>query len=522
MNIETINETINSTQLISNDKKIKIVEGDMTVPDIKPDILSLVDVDSEVYITKVETENGRVNVEGVLDVSVIYMSDDENGTFRNLNNVFNFYETFNTDEVMEDSIVDLKVYKGATECKVINGRKINIKVPITLDLKTMNNVESCIAKDVVDDRNVHIQKENINMSILCNCKTQEINLKENISLDENCPPIGEILRANIKLINEDYKISYNKILAKADALIKIIYIADNERQTPEFFESTVPVMGFIDYEGINEDMKVKLDFNVKSFIVRPIYQDLKSVSFAVESDIDVKACVYNNQEINIISDIYRPDMNLNCEYNDVNIIQNIINQKENIEMTQGLLIPDLENVRVLNIDATPNITKKSVLDGKVALEGNIVFDILFYNETKRTIENKKMELPFQQVVRVNGLQPGMDADVDIDVVQIDYQKIDGNQMQIRLLANIKVSVEEERTIRGITNIDSEEIFDINTPSIVIYYVKPGDSLWNIAKRFRTTVSDIMEENELQNDNIVPGQQLVISKRNVKPRVELMN
>ena len=122
-----------------------------------------------VNITKIETEteNGKINVEGMMDVSVIYMSDDENGTFRNLNNVFNFYETFNTDEVMEDSMVDLKVYKGATECKVINGRKINIKVPITLDLRTMNNVECCIARDVVDDRNVEIQKENIKMIQRC-------------------------------------------------------------------------------------------------------------------------------------------------------------------------------------------------------------------------------------------------------------------------------------------------------------------------------------------------------------------
>ncbi|MBQ9279968.1 MAG: DUF3794 domain-containing protein [Clostridia bacterium] len=522
MNIETINETINSTKLISNDKKIKVVEGDMSVPDIKPDILSLVDVDNEVYITKEEVENGKVNIEGMMDVSIIYMSEEENGTFRNLNNVFNFYETFNVDGVTEDSIVDLKVFKGATECKVINGRKINIKSPITLNLKTMNNAECSVAKDIVDDRNVELKKDKVSMNMLCNCKCQDINLKENISLDEDCPPIGEILRANMKIVNEDFKISYNKILAKADAMIKIIYVADNENQTPQCFESTVPVMGFIEFEGIQENMDVKLNFNIESFMVHPIYQDLKSVSFAVESDIMVKACVYQKEEFEMISDIYRPDMDLHCTFEDIQVLQNVIHQNENIEMMQGLLIPDLQNIRILNIDATPNIITKNILDGKVALEGNIAFDVLFCNEVKRTLENKKMELPFQQVVKVEGLQSGMDADVNMNIVGIDYQKIDDSQIQIKISANVNVCVEKEETIRGIKGIEAEELSHVNMPSIVIYYVKPGDTLWNIAKKFRTTSGDIMEQNGLDSDHILPGQQLIIPRRMVRAKVELMS
>lgn len=521
MNVETINETIHSTKMIANEKKIKVVEGDLVVPDIKPDILSLINVDNEVYITKEEVENGKVNVEGVMDVSVIYLSEEEKGTFRNLNNVFTFYESFDVPNVMENSVLDLKVYKGATECKVINGRRINIKSPITLDLKVLNTAECVIAKDVVDDRNVEVKKDKWNMNMLCSCSCQEINLKENISLDEGCPPIGEILRANIKLINEDYKISYNKILAKADAVIKIIYVADNERESLEFFESTVPVMGFVDYEGINENMDVKLKFNMKSFLVHPIYQDMKAVSFSVESDIGIKACVYEKSEVEMIADIYQPDMDLKCVYQDIKVLQNVIHQTETIELMQGLLIPDLSHIKILNIDATPNITTKNVLDGKVAIEGNVSFDVLFYNEERRTLENKKMELPFQQVVKVEGLQNGMDADININVTGVEYQKIDDQQIQIKLTAKVEVVVEKEDNVRGIESIEATENTNFVMPSIVIYYVKPGDSLWNIAKKFRTTTSDIMEQNNLETDMILPGQQLMIPRRVKREKVELL-
>ena len=154
MNIETINQPINVTKLVGKEKKTKVIEGDISVPDIKPDILSLISVDNEVFITNQRIENGKLIVDGTMQVCVVYMSDDESGAFKNLTSNFDFSETFNIPDVNENSIIDLRVYKGPIECKVINSRKLNIKSPITIDVKAMNTTECNIAKDVTDSRDV--------------------------------------------------------------------------------------------------------------------------------------------------------------------------------------------------------------------------------------------------------------------------------------------------------------------------------------------------------------------------------
>ena len=47
---------------------------------------------------------------------------------------------------------------------------------------------------------------------------------------------------------------------------------------------------------------------------------------------------------------------------------------------------------------------------------------------------------------------------------------------------------------------------------VIYMVQKGDSLWKIAKKYRTTVADIIAVNEIENPELIyPGQKLLIIK-----------
>ena len=47
------------------------------------------------------------------------------------------------------------------------------------------------------------------------------------------------------------------------------------------------------------------------------------------------------------------------------------------------------------------------------------------------------------------------------------------------------------------------------PNTYLYYVKPGDTLYNIAKKYGTNVNAIIKANNLQTSAIYPGQELII-------------
>ena len=51
----------------------------------------------------------------------------------------------------------------------------------------------------------------------------------------------------------------------------------------------------------------------------------------------------------------------------------------------------------------------------------------------------------------------------------------------------------------------------NLPGMVVYMVKEGDNLWNIGKQYYVPVETLRNLNELDSDDIKPGQKILVVK-----------
>ena len=87
-------------------------------------------------------------------------------------------------------------------------------------------------------------------------------------------------------------------------------------------------------------------------------------------------------------------------------------------------------------------------------------------------------------------------------------------MEIRASAVLDFMILEPVTETVITGV-KEEPLDLKAlqalPGIAGYIVQEGDSLWDIAKKFHTTIDTIIATNGLTDKSVKPGDRLILVK-----------
>lgn len=104
-----------------------IIEDDVIVPDIKPDIINAVSTSGTICIYKKEISNGKVKIEGKIDTYIMYLADTEDGYIRSLNTSLEFSQSFNISEAQDGMDLNLDLNVRSIDCKVLNGRKCKLK-----------------------------------------------------------------------------------------------------------------------------------------------------------------------------------------------------------------------------------------------------------------------------------------------------------------------------------------------------------------------------------------------------------
>ena len=68
MKVETSNKNINVNRIVSKKKESFILEEDIIIPDVKPDILNTINTIGNVCIYKKEVLDGKIRLDGEVNV----------------------------------------------------------------------------------------------------------------------------------------------------------------------------------------------------------------------------------------------------------------------------------------------------------------------------------------------------------------------------------------------------------------------------------------------------------------------
>ncbi|MBR4084175.1 MAG: DUF3794 domain-containing protein [Lachnospiraceae bacterium] len=496
-----------------------VLEEDMNLSDVKPDIECICLEKGNVIIDEVKTYGDGITVRGRLLFHVLYHTDEEEHDLATVEGKIPFEEKIHmsglngADTVKaEGSVEDLSI-------SIINSRKLSIQSVVNLTACAEDLYDEEVPIGLHGEEKVEYRRSPMEIAQIAICKNDVYRLKEEINLSSNYPNIYQILWSNLTMDDVEFRPMDGKLSIQGDLKAQIIY--ESDEKDIRSYETNLPFSGNIECHGCKEGMIPAISFCIgqQELIIRPDNDGEERV-IALEALLELKLKIYEEAKVELITDVYGVK-------NDVNVVEKEVTMRRLLAKTTGKQ-KITEHVRIANTNSSilqllhsegsVLLDKVQVGPNGVTMMGSIPIQVLYISgDDRKPYDALRTQIPYKYEMEINGIHTEDVLDVQAALEQMQVTILDGEELDVKAVPSFTVTVFQQDKKKLVSDVvtaplDTKKLS--NLPGMAIYTVKPGDSLWSIGKKYYISVDRLRKMNELNADDLQVGQKLLIIKEGI--------
>lgn len=516
MGIELVKDLLKMEDLIGENNVQAIIEGDILAPDTKPDIMVVTAVDGDIQVRDVEIREDQIFVGGSLKFKVLYTSQQGEDPLYTIDSSTDFKQDIQILGLSPGMKAEIAAEIEHIDYTLNNERKIGIRAIINFRAKAIEERTIEITRDVVEAEDIELLTENFQYTDIIATRACEILVRDAIELGDTGLEIREVLKCTSVVLENESKLTDGKVIVGGNLLLEILYLAEEDNSL-NTVKAQIPFTHFVEipqvYDGMDYTIRMGVE-GLDSTIRENINGENKVIE--VESNIKIDVAVMETRDVDLIVDAYSPSRQLNLHKNEISIRKSLkippsqVLLKENIDIYNN---PPID--QVISLTIKPIVMNYNFFEGKIIIEGVLAASMIYISRDGiQPINNYMGDIPFRHHLEMEDRGKPVELDIKLLVQDLDYSKINEEQVEVRV--NL-ASICEANSI-GLMNIvshieEAEEELDISKrPSLTIYFFQEGDSLWKIAKKYKTRVENIILSNNIEDmEDIKVGDQILIEK-----------
>ncbi len=503
-------ESLKTNELIYNGNIQQSIDCDITLPEYCPDILRILKCQLIPRANSHSLNSDRLNIEGSALLRILYI-DETDASINSYEQVCPFNKSVDVGNMLSsNAIVTIDADIEYVNCRAINQRRVNINGSVVLKIGISAIKEKQILSSA-SGKGIQIKTEKIESMSIKGFAQKNITVDETLELCRSDYAIAQLLRYDGDVILTDVKVITSKLLVKGDLVLRMLYTVDDKSGKIESITHTLPISQIIDIDGVDDTDKCKVNLKLSSLDISLRSDSNGELRQAdVIAKISVTTLSAQNVTMQIIKEAYSTKYNLCTDKETVEFIS----VKDNISDTFLLRDTlDVASVGINNvIDLWINcVTSTAQMESnKVKVCGVIALSLLV-SDASDQIAYLERQIEFENVYDINIDHPTNKCSVNVNVNAIDYIAHGADKIDVRIELKADVSVYKIYCEDILVRIEPDEISNsLNSPcALTVYFCDENESVWDIAKKYNTTVAAIMEENELDCDIIECPRMLMI-------------
>lgn len=468
--------------------------GESVVPDTLPDIGMIGETTMHPLVRSKRAALGLVAMEGELAVTVSYLPDGAAG-FSVLHLTLPWLGEFNGDVLTENTVIMGSVKLRAVETKLMNPRKVLVKAQLDVDVTCYEQTTVSYCDAAEENSRIQVRVESMDCSVIGTVCEHNFVVTDEYPLSEDLHD-GEILHQRVNFCVDDVKTIANKLVVKGSALSDAVLAGPSGNIQEVSFTTGFSFIAETDCDCVTSDIQ-SIIFPTGVFY--NVSADGKSLSMEVHGVCQI--AVYVEQNLQYIADAYSNLYACQIERKPLELVTEMKAFTRRETLTEELSCKaKLSEIVFLTANALAPVRTGDGVQIPINLSACVAYEGGSLDWVKKT---SRVNLSLSEDEWVNHLRI------------LDFGgTVSGNDLSLRLTVEAEIIREKKIVEHVICEIsyDEQEIVGRNRPSLTV--VRSGGSMWDLARKYGSTVELIAQYNEIDEDPILPNTLLLIPKQRI--------
>jgi len=504
MELQHTTQSVGSLETVFDGKLEQAVDGDITLPEYCPDILRILKCGMEPSIHAVQATGERVSIDGSARITVLYAAEDS--SLQSFEQSYPFSRGADVGNLTDQCAIAVSARAEYANARAVSPRRLDIHGMLTIPMQARRRREDAVLTGV-SGGGMQTLAEQVSLSSLEALHAVGFPLSEVIEIDPGAPSIDQIVLRRAAAVATEVKAIKNKLLVKGSLELRVAYRSRGAKEPVQVLHS-MPISQIIEAPGVSELTANTLRLRVNALDAAPKADGsgearLLEISARVGAEVRAFAPV----ELPVVKDAYSTQCGVVLESRRLDTRQLLESFRESFAARESFDVPGkIQGLQLLTGELLP--ADISVRDGAVAAAGKLKAHAVYIDgEGKVATIEKELSFSFRRALKK--VSPGAVAEVELELLSVQGS-VSGDTLEVRaeLAALGDVFIVDTRSVVGGVAQDEDCAAPRRSP-LTIYFAADGEPLWEIAKRYRTTVDAVRQENELTSEAATAGQMLLI-------------
>lgn len=494
------------------------IGDDYSIPEGKPDISALLQKKAEIRVDEVHTETGKIRIHGTLKLWVLYVTERSGETLSNLLMEFPFDEILYMEGAVSGDQLKIDWNIEELGVTIIHPGKLSVRALVALQGLILGTEASSLTERPEERSDLCIKQETFPAAEPVLEKKDSYRVRDEVLLPANKPNVQEILWKDLQVRGLDLRQQEGRLAVKGEILLFVVYRSEDDQLMIQWYEQTIPFQGTTEVEGLTQEMFGVPETEIvhQEIELKPDY-DGELRMFQIDLLLDISMHFYEEHTCSVLSDLYSTKEQLSLQMQELSYERlRMCTQTKCRVSGQEHLEEGAKILQILSHQVQLRQKQSQIMKEGIQWEGILEVQVLYITDhDSQPFGSAAFLLPCSQLIEIPEIQKEDRWILRENVEQLFLTMPEENQIEARGVIGLNVCVMEQCRRQNITAVTGE-CYDPEAekkrPGILLHFVQPKETLWDIAKANHTTMEEIRKLNELPVEDVVPGQKMLLLKQ----------